>query len=517
MRKKYFIIITIFLTILISCTFTVKVRAEEVTDRQIAIVANMVYGNFGEGKTVAEEFANREAEISYFSTRHELDDWYIEDYTKASIANMGLTAATLVKDNNIIIAFRGTDSEYLEDFFCGMTNFHTQEIFANDYVDKVMDKYSKMEDDYKIYVTGHSLGGFLAQTAGSRIEQKVKNYSGIELAKIVDFNAMSLNFIGVTAILRMPTINTLKKLDEEGKLIEYCVLGDIVSAGGVHYGEIRTILPSIDTITDLRNECTLFDGAQKVTRVSSIITKIVQGEKVVNLFKTETDTARDLYQVDSIIGYLNVTHKQPDFTSLNLDTSKNDPYVVIKDSKGNVIDNEITLGGNEKLIANTYFASCKTYKWYLSEDGENWGEPVKVCSLYEEMGKTEKIPTNTYDMSLDNGKEMYCKIESYYDDKYTVSRLNGNWYKDEENQPTDYNQGKVEKIIKVTSNKDAQKKSNITSKINLNTGDSNSSGISFLNILKNIGKGSSAQSENNVSSGNIVTDIFNKIGSFFRK
>ena len=140
MRKKYIISLIIFcFVILFSCNI---VRAGEmvVTDRQIAIAMNMVYGNYDEGKTVKENLGGGEFDIKDirdYADKHELDDWTIVDFSNNQLANLGMTALVLEKDGHIIIAFRGTDTEFLEDALNGVINVHPQELAANSYVNKL--------------------------------------------------------------------------------------------------------------------------------------------------------------------------------------------------------------------------------------------------------------------------------------------------------------------------------------------------------------------------------------------
>ena len=315
-----------------------------------------------------------------------------------------------------------------------------------------MDMYSKKEGNYKIYVTGHSLGGYIAQITGARIAQKEDRYDNIKLAKIVDFNAMGINFIEILGVLRLRLINTLKQLSEEGRLVEYSVMGDIVSGGGVHYGEIRNIVPSIDTIVSYREDYQILDSAQKVVRITSVITKLLEAEPF-NIFKAKFDKARGLYQMDSLWAFLNLTHQLEEFVSLNY--KEENVELKVTDYSENEIGNELEISKSTTIRAKTYGASAKTYKWYESDDGVNWGEPIKVSSLYGDS--TVLIPTNTLDVNIENiedGKTKYYKVESYYDDNYTVGRCKqtalGYNYFDDEEQPQDYNSGMKEQIIKVT-------------------------------------------------------------------
>ena len=378
---------------------------------------------------------------------------------------------------------------------CGITNFHVQEVFANAYVDRIMNKYSKMEGNYKIYVTGHSLGGYLAQVTGARIAQKEENYKNVKLAKIVDYNSMGMNFIQVLGVLRLRVINTLKKLSAEGRLVEYNIMGDLVSAGGVHYGEIRTMYPSIDNIVNYREKNIVLDSAEKTLRLTNIITTLLQ-EEPLNLFKGQIETARQIYQVDSLISFLDLTHNSlGDFSSVGFNDEE--VYIDLIDNTNNLIGNELLVNGKTIIRAKTYKASAKTYKWYVSEDGENWGEPVEISSLYKDG--TVHIPTNTFEIDISDlaeGESRYYKVESCYDDKYIVGRckqtiLGYNYFEDEE-QPEEFNSGCKERIIKVTREDGAESVKNkfTASKITTTLNNAGKKGIvaKILNIIRSLRK-----------------------------
>lgn len=501
MRKKYIISLIIFsFIILFSCNI---VRAEEmvVTDRQIALAMNMVYGSYTEGKTVKENLGDGVKDIRDYADKHELDDWMVVDFSNNQLLNLGMTALVLEKDGHVIIAFRGTDTEWLEDAVNGVINVHPQELAANSYVNKLAKEYSKKEGNYKFYVTGHSLGGYIAQTAGAELAMTCKKYSNLEVERIADFDGMGINFFtifGMVSQVHRSTIDTLKELGEQGKVVDYYICGDVISAAGVHYGEMRGIYPSIDTIVNDKNEMKIFDDAQKVIMLSKILTTALDAADIFNAFKTEIKDAKNLYQVDSVVAYLNLTHKAEEFASLNYDDSK----VELKLSKKNglsyneIAGNEITINKNTTLRAKTNYASVKTYKWYVSDDGKNWGEPIKVSSLYENTGEA---PTNTLDIKIGDfkdGETKYYKVESYYDDKFFSSTYNYNktklqyeYVKNEDN-PDNYNSGMKSSEFKVTRNGTAS----AVESLNLSTVDAGG----FIQKIIDTVLG-------------IVKDIFNKI------
>ncbi|MBQ6991723.1 MAG: DUF2974 domain-containing protein [Clostridia bacterium] len=504
MRKKYIISLIIFCFVILFSCYTVRAEEMVVTDRQIAIAMNMVYGSFDKGTTVKENLGGDgydRKDIRDYADKHELDDWTVVDFSNNQLVNLGMTALVLEKDGHIIIAFRGTDTEFLEDALNGVINVHPQELSANIYVNNLAKEYSQKEGNYKFYVTGHSLGGYIAQTAGAELAKTCEKYSNLEVERIVDFDGMGINFFtifGMVSQVHSSTIDKLKELGEQGKVIDYYICGDVISAAGVHYGEMRGIYPSIDTITEERENLKILDDVQKITMLSKILTTALDAADVFNAFKTEIKDAKDLYQVDSVVAYLMLTHKGEEFASLNYNESKVELKLSKKDglSYNGIEGNQITLNKSTTLKAKTNYASVKTYKWYVSDDGKNWGEPIKVSNLYENTGEA---PSNTLDIKIgdfEDGETKYYKVESYYDDKFFSSTYNYNKtklqyeYMKNEDNPDNYNSGMKTLEFKVTRNGTAS----AVESLNLSTVDAGG----FIQKIIDTVLG-------------IVKDIFNKI------
>lgn len=111
--------------------------------------------------------------------------WSIFDYKTTKIEdndpdnvmwNNYFDAITFKKDNNYVIAYRGTDFpdlyEWLADIAYAVNGKISQSEYAYNYAQEVYDKILKDNEKAKIYVTGHSLGGYLAQIGGAAIVDK---------------------------------------------------------------------------------------------------------------------------------------------------------------------------------------------------------------------------------------------------------------------------------------------------------------------------------------------------------
>ena len=423
-KKYYFILILFCFFMLFGIT---NVFAAEVTDRDIAVACILASGTHKDGVTVAESLGPNPSRIRNYGDRHELDDWFIVDFSNNWLANLGMTAIVLEKDNNVIISFRGTDTEWLEDAVNGVLNFHIQELPANIYVKKILEQYSKKDGNYKFYVTGYSLGGYIAQTAGATIEKESSKYPNIQLAKIMDFNGIGINFLTFLGNIgwggHTDEIEILKKLGNEGRLVDYYIYGDIISAAGMHYGEMRSILPSIDTISEISSKYTIFNTIEKIVPISSLVALLM--ENALNAFKTEIFNAARTYNVFSIMAFLDLTHGGTitEFGSLNYLEANEAPKVIISNDNKAIGVDGLNISKTTTLKAETYNASAKTYKWYVSTDGKTWGEPIKEINLYK--NDVFEAPTNTYTINIEDfneGETKYYKVESFFDDKYNSSK-----------------------------------------------------------------------------------------------
>lgn len=483
MKKIHlFLGLLILLVTIFSLTGAVN-AAEEVTDRELAITAAYTYMPwFKEGKKVTEGFdigkfsgistvankINTKFNLHNYATAEELDDWIVDDFNGLkSLKQNGLNVLRIKRGNDIIIGIEGSFSpvDAFEDIKYGLTNYTNQEKYLKEYIKQTLDEYSNKEGIYNFYVTGHSLGGYLAQIGGAELERLITEnakYSNLKLAKIVDFNGMGINFFTLFGDKynygsHQTEIEILKKLGNEGRLIEYYVYGDVVSALGVHYGEMRQVTPSIDSITYHRT------NYKMLKTFGRTLVQLAEKQTVFNAFKTSLDGAESFYGVNNIAAYLNLTHEVDHFVTLQPDTSKNAPEVKIIENKSILSSHvqtgksSLTIRKSTTLKAVTSNASAKKYEWYSSDDKKNW-TLVKTIDLYNLAGK---VPENTFEIDVNSikvGKSKYYKVISYYDDNYVSSKYNYNQkikqYEYVKTGETTNASGTVESIIKVTRNKD---------------------------------------------------------------
>lgn len=195
-----------------------------------------------------------------------LKNWVVADFsemTTTPVKYFGkMSAITFFNPgtHEVVISYRGTDLtdliDWLEDGIgYGFVDNTLQDKPAANYAKYIADIYSASE--YKIYVTGHSLGGYLAQVGGAKLinynEDGTVN-SG-NLKRIVYFNGMGLFPFKPTKIRKNPAHTEiadkfLKWNTSDGvagdKIMLVHINGDPVSSIGVHYGQVKTLHASHD-------------------------------------------------------------------------------------------------------------------------------------------------------------------------------------------------------------------------------------------------------------------------------
>lgn len=513
MKKKYCITILIFLIVTMFSFSIVKAEevSKEVSDREMAIACSLSYAPLKKGKKMSENFDigkfkllsktvnyfNSKVNLHDYGTIKEMDDWIVDDYRNKEISEKSMAAFILKRDNNLMIVFRGTDTEIFTDIAYGLTNYHNQEKYAKKYVLNALEKYGNKEESYNIYVTGHSLGGYLAQIAGAEISKNIDKYENLKLDRIVDFNGIGINFLTQLGEKynygnQKETIEILKKLGEEGRLIEYHTYGDLVSALGVHYGEMRMLYPSIDSIDYHRTN-------YKVLKTfGSKLLKIAEDYDIFNAFKTDLKGVQSFYNVNNIVAYLNLTHETDTFASIETEKSINAPTVKIVQAKNTTVGSllkffmeqeskeELKITKSETIQALTSYASAKKYVWEVSDNKEDW-TVIKTSEIGD--GK----PTNRLDINikdLQEGETKYYRVTAYYDDNYVSNKYYYNEdkqeyeYREEEGKSKKEESKTIEAVIKVTRPKESNNVINkLKSLINITTKKENTSIFSKLKNL----------------------------------
>ncbi len=272
------------------------------------------------------------------ATTEEVSDWKIVNYAKFNTTVLKgtaeFTAMTFKQGNNIVIAYRGTDfddiGDWAQDLLYGIVGYAGQEGVAQDYARIVAKHYLNENPNINIYVTGHSLGGYLAQIGGAelvgddRLKNNVKeisyfngmglkfwsnfgnnlNYEKIKSAKIDEYGLRLLNNEN-SKLNRVQdsakiSLNNWKK--DNGKIIAYHINGDIISSLGTHVGE--------KVGYDAYNLCiNHHNGNQEKTNIlASGLFKIIK-----SFLNTDISPYVEKYRPQELLDFVWITHETDSF------------------------------------------------------------------------------------------------------------------------------------------------------------------------------------------------------------
>ena len=296
--------------------YEVNQYIEGMSERKAKSVVNVLTDAFQEDgqKYYFLNFADvKELEGSWSIFDYKSDSERKKDPDNVSWNN-AFDAITFKKGNNYVIAFRGTDYpdlyEWITDVLYSINGQNSQSMKAYNYAQEVYDKIIKDNNNAKIYVTGHSLGAYLAQIGGAAIVDKEANIktspetrevlNAVELAdyskkynisnshleQVAYFNGMGVTPIFVSnkfttninnsliylsthdkngnVVNSDRTVNYSDDIKSSGRLVLYSITGDPISDIGFHYGEIYKVEYGADAVTNHENHSfkTLIDSAK---------------------------------------------------------------------------------------------------------------------------------------------------------------------------------------------------------------------------------------------------------------
>ena len=158
----------------------------------------------------------------------------------------GFEASAYAKDNSIVIATRGSEkhdtADVLQDWVTAdvlgyLFGFNAQLPAMETFIDYVSQKYGDSYDNF--YVTGHSLGGYLALMSASQL---VEHGLGDKIEDVITFNALGLSNSPVNKIGWVFDIDDNVYLQLiRGKIKNYRTFADVVSIIGYTPGNDVTV------------------------------------------------------------------------------------------------------------------------------------------------------------------------------------------------------------------------------------------------------------------------------------
>lgn len=178
-------------------------RKWNISDRDLAIAAGIAYSN----PSVGTRIDKSSIKVGTGAKAEELVDWRVVDVWRGGA---GFYALALKKDDNIVIAYRGSkglgdyegiiDADWIDDWVYAdlinvLTGISTQEPAAREFAAKVVRKYPT----HNIYITGHSLGGNLAVSGAatalsinSSAVKRVSTFNGLGVPVVKALNIFSV-------------------------------------------------------------------------------------------------------------------------------------------------------------------------------------------------------------------------------------------------------------------------------------------------------------------------------------
>ena len=172
-------------------------------------------------------------------------DWVVAGYVDAGVplfAGTRFSATVYAHGDDIVLAYRGTseDPEWINDVEGFLSNFTLEEPKARDMVRMVARKYAA--SGKSVYITGHSLGGYLAQVGAAEL---IRSGCADKLRSCEYFNGMGLDYGWMSP--RLPDQYQYTSEREllsgwgarTGGLVLRRIFGGPVSLLGIHSGKIR--------------------------------------------------------------------------------------------------------------------------------------------------------------------------------------------------------------------------------------------------------------------------------------
>lgn len=269
--------------------------------------------------------------------------WSIFDYASSNPKSNNVnyqnqfSAITFKKNNNYVIAFRGTDypdfAEWITDVTYALNGENNQAKLAYEYAQKTYDKILKEDKNASIYVTGHSLGGYLAQIGAAAVVdieagytnpyRTAKDYDSMDEYKKDYYKSEShlkqaayFNGMGVSGLLYMNNfsrnvdnalvylsmfntngeisntnryVNYSNNIKSSGRLVLYSMEDDPVSAIGFHYGEIYKLDASADAITNHLKNHKLKLSVDNITKDYNSLNELIDAIKNSNNLSDKTN------------------------------------------------------------------------------------------------------------------------------------------------------------------------------------------------------------------------------------
>lgn len=168
-------------------------------------------------------------------------EWKVAETEHEPVGVLGAyyDATVYVRGHDVVLAYRGTSEmvEWLNDFAGYQAGMTAEEPLARQTAGHVASKYAAK--GYNVYVTGHSLGGYLAQIGAAELVRSP--WSG-RLRAVEYFNGIGLDFAywaNVAGFQSLDRATLFGYALAGGRLVGHRIYGDPVSLIGHHTGAVE--------------------------------------------------------------------------------------------------------------------------------------------------------------------------------------------------------------------------------------------------------------------------------------
>lgn len=223
-NKKFINFIFLFLMISI-ISFNLTKFSAYVTDRELLILSRLSYYNGS--KIKVDKILEEIHDLTNLVVPSEMKGWEIVD-KDINISNRrenGFSAIVFKKGNDIVIALRGSDGGVISENFKYLLSIypHPQVQYLKNFIKKIANS-PYIDQNTKIYTTGHSLGGYLSLYAAAIIVENRNLHNCLE--KAVTFATFGLN-----KFADKKALDALYSLDPSN-VKNYRIEGDVISCCG---------------------------------------------------------------------------------------------------------------------------------------------------------------------------------------------------------------------------------------------------------------------------------------------
>lgn len=196
------------------------------------------------------DFANMANAV--YESSPQVDGWTASNFRASR--GVGLQAVTFTNGAHTVVAFKGT-SELMD----GVADLKLGIGMNTSYYSEAEQYIQRYANAPGVIVTGHSLGGAIAQTVGNRRQLPFVTFNAPGVAIMASQNITSINPImgairvggGIVSMFRHPMQagRDIASAFYDVVGVNYRLSGDMISRVGLHYGPITDIHASGDALT----------------------------------------------------------------------------------------------------------------------------------------------------------------------------------------------------------------------------------------------------------------------------